>query len=243
MHLNVNSIFNKFEHIFSILDTQNIDILTLSEAILDENVPNKLYLHPNYTLKRRDRNIYGGGIMIYIKNCYKIVQLASNTDYEIVSFKLNINKIVNNFFYAYKSPSTCDADFLDHLDSVIKNLNLNNNLFIFGDLNMNWLNNYGEQLRNFCTDNGLSNFVLSPTLTVTTKCNSSGTLIDVLPHNNNSIEKTHVIDFPFSDHCFVLALCKFYSLKPKVKQAYKRNLKPDIVEKIVEHIKSIKFVF
>jgi hypothetical protein len=52
-----------------------------------------------------------------------------------------------------------------------------------------------------------------------------------------------IIDFPFSDHCFVLALCKFYSLKPEVKQAYKRNLKPDIVEKIVEHIKSIKFDF
>ncbi len=116
--------------------------MALSEAKLDENVPDKLYLHPNYTLKRRDRNIYGGGIMIYIKNCYKIVLFASNTDYEIVSFKLNINKIVNNFVYAYKSPSTRDADFLDHLDSVIKNLNLNNNLFIFGDLNMNWLNNY-----------------------------------------------------------------------------------------------------
>jgi exonuclease III len=173
LHLNVNSIFNKFEHIFSILDTQNIDILALSEAKLDENVPDKLYLHPNYTLKRRDRNIYGGGIMIYIKNCYKIVLFASNTDYEIVSFKLNINKIVNNFVYAYKPPSTRDADFLDHLDSVIKNLNLNNNLFIFGDLNMNWLNNYGEQLRNFCTYNGLSNFVLSPPHTVTSKCNSS----------------------------------------------------------------------
>ena len=145
-----------------------------------------------------------------------------------------VDKIENNFVHAYKPPSTRDADFLDHLDSVIKNLNLNNNLFIFGDLNMNWLNNYGEQLRNFCTDNGLSNYVLSPTRTVTTKCNSSSTLIDVLLHNNNSIEETHVIDFPFSDHCFVLALCKFYSLKPEVKQAYKRNLIPDIVYKIVK---------
>ncbi len=60
---------------------------------------------------------------------------------------------------------------------------------------------------------------------------------------NNSIEKTHVIDFPFSDHCFVLVWCKFYSLEAEVKQVYKRNLKPDIVEKIVEHIKSIKFDF
>ena len=33
---------------------------------------------------------------------------------------------------------------------------------------------------------------------------------------------------------FVLALCKFYSLKPEVKQAYKRNLIPDIVYKIVK---------
>ena len=67
LHLNINSIFNKFEHILNILDSEKLDIISLNEVKLDENVPNKLYEHPAYTLKRRARNIHGGGIMIYIR--------------------------------------------------------------------------------------------------------------------------------------------------------------------------------
>ena len=209
IHLNVNSIFNKFEHIFTILDSLNFDIIALNEVKLDDSVPDKLYQHGAYNLKRRDRNSYGGGIMIYIKKCYKLINFSSSADFEVFSFKLNIGKIENNFIYAYKPPIVKNIDFIDHLDSIVKNTNLNNSLFIFGDLNMNWLDQNGKSLKLFCEENNLANYVTEPTRIATTKSHSSSTLIDVILHNKHFIDKTHVIDFPFSDHRIVLTMhCK-----------------------------------
>ena len=70
VHLNINSIFNKFEHVFSMLDNLKLDIIALSEAKLDDSVPDKLFKHDDYVLIRRDRNSHGGGLLIYVKKCY-----------------------------------------------------------------------------------------------------------------------------------------------------------------------------
>ena len=85
-------------------------------------------------------------------------------------------------------PSVNKKKFVDHLDSIIKQLNLNNNLFVFGDLNMNWLNYQGVPLKQFADDINLSNFVTDPMRVITTKTCDSSTLIDVLLHNKNSID-------------------------------------------------------
>ena len=66
------------------------------------------------------------------------------------------------------------------MDSFVKDKNLNNNLFVTGDLNMNWLNDKGALLRTFCDENNLKNFVDKSTRAVYTKNYSSSTLIDVI---------------------------------------------------------------
>ena len=76
---------------------------------------------------------------------------------------------------------------------------------------MNWLDNKGAPLRLFCEENELKNFVYEPTRIVTNKGYSSRTLIDVVLHNGLCIDKTMVIDFPFSDQRMVLTECKFQS--------------------------------
>ena len=95
------SIFNKFEHVLNLLDSQQLDLISLSEVKLDENVPDKLCQHKDYNLKRHDRSIHGGGLLVYVRKCYKITHFPA---YEIFSFKLNIKNIENNFVYAYKTP-------------------------------------------------------------------------------------------------------------------------------------------
>lgn len=67
IYLNINSIFNKFEHIFSLLDLANLDIIALNEIKLDDTIPDKAFLHERYRLVRRDRSARGGGILIYVK--------------------------------------------------------------------------------------------------------------------------------------------------------------------------------
>ena len=59
--------------------------------------------------------------MIYVKKCYKIMNYNVSTQFELLSFKIMINSIENNFIYGYKPPNVLNADFIDHLDSLVKN--------------------------------------------------------------------------------------------------------------------------
>jgi exonuclease III len=243
MHLNINSVFNKFEHVFSILNSLDFDIIALNEIKLDDSVPSKLYEHEKYNLIRRDRNSSGGGIMVYIKKCYSILDYESSTDYEIISFKLLVKRIANNFIFSYKPPNVNDHDYLEHLDSVIKLKNLNNNLFIIGDLNMDWQSTKGDSLKAFCSDNGLYNFVNEPTRVFVGKNHISSTLIDVVLHNGSSIIDTFAVDFPYSDHKLVVTTWNFQSESIKSTSNYKRKLNDKAIDLIIKDLSITDFKF
>ena len=66
------------------------------------------------------------------------MKFSSSSFYEIFPFKLKINNIESSFVYGHKPPIVNNEEFLDHLDSIITNMNLSQNLFVFGDINMNW---------------------------------------------------------------------------------------------------------
>ena len=65
--ININSIRNKFESLIEII-SDRIDILLISETKIDSSFPNAHFNIPGYATYRRDRNLYGGGLMLYVKN-------------------------------------------------------------------------------------------------------------------------------------------------------------------------------
>ena len=74
-HLNINSLRNKFELLCHQIKG-NVDILLISETKLDNSFPAGQFLIDGYSVPYRlDRNIHGGGIMLYIREDipYKIV--------------------------------------------------------------------------------------------------------------------------------------------------------------------------
>jgi len=243
--LNINSIYNKYEHIYDILNKTNVDIIALNEVKLSNDVPDKLYLHPKYKLLRRDRNANGGGIMVYVKKNYHLIEHAPSLDFEMVSFSLIIDKIVNNFVVAYKPPDVNHSDFLEHLDTQIKRFDLSKNLFILGDLNMDWFSDKGNNLKRFCTENDLRNFVKEPTRTATNKNGlTSSTCIDVVLHNSSQVCKSTVINFAFSDHNLILTECNFKTDKSSMESSKKtRNLNDTNVNLISDKISKINFDF
>ena len=123
------------------------DIMVFSEIKLDDAIPDKLYEHPDFFLIRRNRTMSGGGILIYIRKSYKILDLFISTEFELISFKLKIGKVFKNFIFSYKPPSTKDDEFLEYLDTRVKAMDMNNELFIGGDLNMDWLSQKGSRLK------------------------------------------------------------------------------------------------
>ena len=66
-HLNKNSVRSKFELLINIIK-DNIDILMISETKLDSSFPKgQFQLHGYSEPYRLDRNGYGGGILLYIR--------------------------------------------------------------------------------------------------------------------------------------------------------------------------------
>ena len=65
-HLNINSLRNKFESIKPII-SPNLDIFLVSETKLDESFPNNQFSISGYTMFRQDRNCFGGGLCICVK--------------------------------------------------------------------------------------------------------------------------------------------------------------------------------
>ena len=69
-HLNINSIINKFDLLVDKIK-ENIEILMISEAKLDNSFPTGPLLIKgfNYTI-RQDRNESGGGTLLYIRDVF-----------------------------------------------------------------------------------------------------------------------------------------------------------------------------
>ena len=75
IHININSLFNKIEHVFEFINDTNVDIVSLNEIKLDNNIPSESFEHPNYKLIRRSRTGNGGGIMVYVKKVYQVSEI------------------------------------------------------------------------------------------------------------------------------------------------------------------------
>jgi hypothetical protein len=263
MHLNINSLFSKMNEIDMILQLKQYEIIFLNETKFDCFVPNSFYQNNYYDIIRRDRYFNedligkkGGGIVIFIKKHYKI-KFIKSLDMEFINLNLTIGALSFNFISAYKSPKTNNFQFLDALEKYMLSIDLNQPLFIIGDLNLDLLkdkngcysNKNGELLQQFIDNYNLINFINSPTRSATYKSKKdnsvriTNTLIDVLLHNSNLIDSTVVVDCPFSDHKFILAS---FVIKPIIKNSVEclsRNLSIKNMEIIKLAINEIDFSY
>lgn len=121
-------------------------------------------------------------------------------------------------------------------------LDLNEPLFIFGDLNMNCLNNQNLNITSFIQNNELINFVNEPTRNCTkffkksNQTKSTNTLIDIFLHNGNLFDKVTPIECPFSDHCFLVAKLTIEKQTVNCKTILCRNLSKVNLENITTRI-------
>ena len=69
-HLNINSIRNKFDLLVDQIKG-NVDIVVISGTKFDGFFPNGQFKIPGYVLPcRLDRNQFGGGIMVFVREDY-----------------------------------------------------------------------------------------------------------------------------------------------------------------------------
>ena len=91
-HLNINSIVGKFDHL-KVLIVNNIDILVLTETKIDSSFPNAQFRIDGFSAPfRLDRNKFGGGVLIYVREdipCNQLTKhiLPDNIEGIFVEFK------------------------------------------------------------------------------------------------------------------------------------------------------------
>ena len=142
-HQNINSLSKRFHELVPLIDN-NVDILVLSETKLDGTFPeNQFSLNGFKKPYRKDRNKFGGGVMIYVredipsqeKDKYK---LPDGVEGIIVEINLRKSKflLIGTYHSTNEDHGTKDDVFLHGISSAIEYYNSYDQFLIAGDLNL-----------------------------------------------------------------------------------------------------------
>ena len=131
---------------------------------------------------------------------------------------------------AYKPPNVSNTIFIEFLQNILFENNQILTLILIGDLNMDLKTSKENDLVNFMLSNDLENCVRGYTRIVSNyykkkaKFCTTKSLIDVVIHTKNIINKIHNIPCPFSDHNFIVVELKVEASPRLKKSILTRNL-------------------
>ena len=182
-----------------------------------------------YTVYRKDRNRFGGGVVMYISDniLYSPRNDLTTDDLELacIKVKLPYNKSVLVATW-YRLPSS-QIDLFDEWALFLSKCDTENKeLIILGDLNCDVSkalpDSHTHRLKFLCSLYQLKQFINEPTRVTST----SATLMDLILTNTlENILQSGVIHLCISDHSLVYALRKFSLPKSFPKYKDVRNFK------------------
>ena len=147
-HLNINSIRNKFDTLDNVVKA--FDIFLISESKLDNTFPINQFAVGGYKVFRRDRNRFGGGLILYINENIPCKPLSNHpmfSDLELMAFELHQSKRKRLFLGIYKPPSQNDIEFLIRISLILDYyLPTYENFVVIGDFNLPVENSHLEAI-------------------------------------------------------------------------------------------------
>lgn len=142
-HINANSIAGfKFHDIRTWLLSGRFDILLITETKIDASFSNGRFNVVGFWMHRVDRNIYGGGLMIFIRNdiCFHVMthfHLALST-FRAESMMLKVKIKISWFALTgiYKPPNFPKSQWKFELSSIFDaTTTISNDVIVLGDFN------------------------------------------------------------------------------------------------------------
>ena len=227
-HLNINSLKNKFTEIHEILGQSLVDMLVLAETKLDSSFNNNIYSFTGFKMERKDRDRYGGGIIVYVRDDlpFRRRKDLECEHLESICFELALNKRKWGILAVYKPPNTKNELFSTDLSKTLDKMFVKyNNILTIGDLNFD-LNKKDKckPLSQLCDNYNLTNVIKGSTCHMK---NSEPSSIDViLTNTTNLICNTINVDIGVSDcHNFIATTIREQCNESKVKYANFRSYK------------------
>ena len=223
-HANVRSLKTegKLEELSLLADSENFDIITLSETWLDNSFPNELLSINGFQLPlRKDRETgQGGGVALYVKNnlpCRRCTDLeAAGSECIWAEITTNTGKLLIGVYYRPPGQSAADKDiFLDDLShSISAAIELNPKiLLITGDFNdrcQQWDSAHtdselGQRLFDLLTKNSLHQLISEPTRV----SEYSETLLDLMITDSPGYVLNSGVLSPISTSDHSVVFCSF----------------------------------
>ena len=207
-YINAQSLVNKFDEFILKFEKSVIDVICVSESWFMPALKDDQFKLNGFKLFRADRMSRGGGSAIYIRKSIQCKVLrspsgTSNTQYLFLEIPNGINNCILGTIYM--PPNTACSSLVSEILEEI--CHLSPNIIVFGDINMNLLNNHVSTLLQSSMNTlnlSFANFS-EPTHFAP---HSLPTLIDVLLLSNKNILKSYSqLSFPaFSRHDLLFAV-------------------------------------
>ncbi|XP_071944256.1 uncharacterized protein [Antedon mediterranea] len=212
-HLNVRSLYNKVDHVRSLLSECRFHVLGISETWLDQNIHNSELAIPGYLLVRTDRNRHGGGVAIYVNENvdFDVIDFGENT---IESVWIKIKPVNTKPFVignVYRPPNSCTG-FVDIMhDQISFILDSIREIIVVGDLNWNIFDKqHSRNIKTLHQIFQLNQYIKTPTRVTE---NSSSCIDLIFSNRDDFISKTGVVPIGISDHSLIYAIRKKFKIK------------------------------
>ena len=200
-----------------------VHVLLLSETKLDGSFPNGQFLIEGYTTPfRKDRNIFGGGLLFYVKNdipCEEIELSTLPRDIECLFIEINLRKTKYILIGGYNPRKESISYFLNHVGKELdKLLVIYDNILLLGDMNAS---EYNSSMKLFNDTYNLENLIKEPTCFKNPLNPSS---IDVMLTNDKcSYQNSVTLETGLSDHhkMTISVLKASYTKKAPIKITYR----------------------
>ena len=221
--LNINSLRNKFYALKTIIQG-NIDVLILTETKIDNTFPQSQFYIPGYKVPyRRDRDGYGGGVMLYVREDIPsdiLIKHRIDEDLEAIFVEINLRKTkllligtYNSCTPKYRKP---DDEFFKQIAHALDVYSGYDKFLLCGDMNINAFNE-DEGLEDFLDEFHAKNLVKEATCFANP---TNPSCLDLFVTNSyRSFQKTTTLTTGLSDcHKMVLTVLKttFPKAQPRV---------------------------
>ena len=138
VHLNIVSLLKYHEEIKQIIVDNDIHVLALNETRLDSSIADSEISIPHYSLLRKDRDRFGGGVAIYVHESIHFNLVTHNSLEHLEALCINVclkNSKPIIFLNWYRPPNSKVELFNYYEDFLVFANSLNGPLIVMGDTN------------------------------------------------------------------------------------------------------------
>ena len=203
------------------------DVMVLPETWLKQSITNNMIHIDGYNVFSADRVNKGGGVAIYTKTSLNVSSVESITKpkfFKLSAVKLHLPSGADLTVVGCYRPPSAVHEAVSLLSVLLLKLS-DKELFLFGDLNWDWLSTSSSMLH--ADTLHLTQLINSPTRLNTKHMDKStlpGVILTNCPHKYSA---TGIFCNDVSDHCALACVrnCNPLKTKPTNRFIFKRNYK------------------